>query len=51
MMLSIYYDEIEADTEEEANEIAKTRAEEDIDWNNCECNVDKATVYSCWKEE
>ncbi len=51
MMLSIDYDDIEADTEEEANEIAKTRAAEDIDWNNCECDVDGVTVYYCREEK
>lgn len=31
MSLSIDYDDIEADTKEEAEEIAKTRVSEDID--------------------
>lgn len=48
--LTIDYDDIEADTAEEAEEIAKGRAAEDIDYNNCECDEDY-TVYSCYTEE
>lgn len=44
--LSIGYDDIEADSREEAEEIAKDRAEEDIDWNNAE--FDGAIVYTCY---
>ena len=44
MSLSIDYDDIEADAKEEAEEIAKTRASEDIDYNNCDCEVDNITV-------
>lgn len=51
MSLSIDYDDIEADTKEEAEEIAKTRASEDIDYNNCDCEVDNMSVWSSFKEE
>lgn len=51
MCLSIDYDDIEADTEEEAREIAKNKALEDIDYNNCDCDVDHLTVYSSFEEE
>lgn len=51
LQLSINYDDIEADTQCEAEQIARDRALEDIDWNNCECDVDNPIVYSCYKEE
>lgn len=51
LQLSIDYDDIEADTREEVEQIAKDRALEDIDWNNCDCDVDNPIVYSCYKEE
>lgn len=51
LQLSIDYDDIEADTEEEAIQIAKDRALEDIEWNNCECDVDNPIVYSCYEED
>ena len=51
MSLSIDYDDIEADAKEEAEEIAKTRASEDIDYNNCDCEVDNMTVWSSFKED
>ena len=47
--LSIDYDDIEADTREEAEELAKERAVEDIDFNNA--YWDEAygvTVYTAW---
>ena len=47
--LSIDYDDIEADTEEEAKEIAKERALEDIDFNNA--TFDGVTVYCAWPDE
>lgn len=42
--LTVYigYDDIEADSREEAEQIAKDRALEDIDYNNCDAD-DKAT--------
>lgn len=51
MSLSIDYDGIIAETKEEAEEIAKTRASEDIDYNNCDCEVDNMTVWSSFKED
>ena len=51
LRLSIDYDDIEADTREEAEQIAKDRALEDIDWNNCYCDVNNPIVYSCYEEE
>lgn len=51
VLLSIDYDDIEADTKEEAEEIAKARASEDIDYNNCDCEVDSMSVWSSFKEE
>ena len=50
LQLSIDYDDIEADTEEEAIQIAKDKALEDIVWNNCECDADNPIVYSCYEE-
>lgn len=50
LQLSIDYDDIEADTWEEAERIAKNRALEDIDWNNCEC-ITEPIIYSCYEEE
>ncbi len=50
LQLTIDYDDIEADTEAEAIQIAKDRALEDIDWNNCDCD-ENPIVYSCYKEE
>ena len=50
--LSIDYDDIEADSEEEAKEIAKARALEDIDFNNAELDeYGGVTVYCAWPEE
>ena len=46
----IGYDDIEADSREEAEQIAKDRALEDIDYNNCDAD-DKATVYSCYETD
>lgn len=51
LQLTIDYEDIEADTEAEAIQIAKDRALEDIDWNNCDCDVDNSIVYSCYEEE
>lgn len=36
---------------EEAEQIAKDRALEDIDWNNCECDTGNPIVYCCYKED
>lgn len=48
--LTVYidYDDIEADSKEEAEQIAKDRALEDIDYNNCDAD-DEATVYSSFE--
>lgn len=51
MKLSIDYDDIEADTKEEAEEIAKMRALEDIDYNNCDCEIDNMNIWSSFKED
>lgn len=48
MTLSIYYDDIEADTKEEARQIAEDMAREDIDYNNAEEIVVRAHV---WEDE
>ena len=49
MSLSIDYDE--ADTKEKAEEIAKSKALEDIDYNNCDCDTGYPIVYCCLEEE
>ena len=51
LQLSIDYDDIEADTEAEAIQIAKDRALEDIEWNNCDCDTSNPIVYYCKEEE
>ena len=47
--LTIDYDDIEADSREEAEQIAKERAEEDVDYNNAEW--DGITIYCAWTDE
>ena len=47
--LTIDYDDIEADDQEEAERIARERAEEDVDYNNAEWSG--TTVYCAWTEE
>ncbi|MDF2543466.1 MAG: hypothetical protein K0S47_3184 [Herbinix sp.] len=49
MNLSINYDDIEADSKEEAEEIAKEKAKEDIEYNNC--NADEPIVYCSYENE
>nr|DAK35600.1 MAG TPA: hypothetical protein [Caudoviricetes sp.] len=49
--LSIDYDDIEADTKEKAEEIAKSKALEDINCNNCDCDTGYPIVYYCLEEE
>lgn len=44
--LYIEYEDIEADSEEEAKEIAINNAREDIDFNNCDCEDDYSAY--CW---
>ena len=36
---------------DEAEQIAKDRALEDIDYNNCECDTSNPIVYCCYKED
>ena len=47
LQLTIDYDDIEADTEAEAIQIAKERALEDIEWNNCDCDASNPIVFMC----
>ena len=50
--LTIDYDDIEADTREEAEEIARERAIEDIDFNNASFDEDYGTtIYCAYPEE
>lgn len=50
--LSIDYDDIEADSEEEAKEIAKERALEDVDFNNAALDeYSGITVYCAWSAD
>lgn len=49
LTLNIDYDDIEADTEEEAKKIAENRAYEDVDFNNCNC-TDDASAW-CWQSD
>lgn len=51
LQLTIDYDDIEADTEAEAIQIAKDRALEDIEWNNSDCDASNPIVYYCQEEE
>lgn len=51
LQLTIDYDDIEADTKAEAIQIAKERALEDIEWNNCDCDASNPIVYYCQEEE
>lgn len=48
LRLSIDYDGIEADTQEEAEEIAIEKALEDIDYNNASCDESDIIVYTAW---
>jgi hypothetical protein len=47
--LTIDYDDIEADSREEAERIAKERAEEDVSFNNAEWGG--TIVYCAWSDE
>lgn len=40
LTLNIDYEGIEADAKEEAEQIAKNKAFEDVDYNNCDCSDD-----------
>lgn len=50
LQLHIDYDDIEADDREEAEAIAKERALEDIDYNNCTCDTSDPIVYCAYSE-
>lgn len=50
LRLSIDYDNIEADTREEAEELAIGMALEDIDYNNATCDESDIIVYASWPE-
>lgn len=50
--LSIDYNDIEAEDEEEAKQIARLRAEEDVDFNNAELDeYGRITVYCAWSDD
>lgn len=49
LSLTIDYEDIEADTQEEAERIARDKAEEDIDWNNAE--LDRTIVYCAFEND
>ena len=48
LRLAIDYDDIEADTQEEAESIAIERALEDIDYNNASCDESDVIIYAAW---
>lgn len=50
MTVTIDYEDIEADSEEEARQIAEDMAREDIDYNNC--NAEESSVHAfVWESE
>lgn len=49
--LSIDYDDIEADTREEAESIAKELALEDVDFNNAYLDETGLIIYTAWPNE
>ena len=50
--LNIDYDDIEADSKEEAKQIARVRALEDVDFNNAALDeYSGITVYCAWSDE
>jgi hypothetical protein len=49
--LSIEYDDIEAETQEDAEEIAIERALEDVDYNNASCDENDTIVYASWSND
>lgn len=52
LRLTIDYDDIEADSQEEAEAIAKERIIEDIDFNNAEFDeYGGITVYCAWSDD
>lgn len=48
LRLYIDYDDIEAETQEEAEEIAIEKALEDVDYNNASCDESDVIVYAAW---
>lgn len=51
LRLTIDYDDIEAESQEEAEEIAKEKALEDIDYNNCDCDTNDPIIYCSYPNE
>lgn len=50
MTVTIDYEDIEAESEEEAKKIAEDMAREDIDYNNC--SAEESSVYAfVWESE
>lgn len=49
LTIDYYNGEIEADTKEEAERIAKDKALEDIDYNNCSCDCEP--IASVWTDD
>jgi hypothetical protein len=49
--LNIDYDDIEADSREEAERIAKERAAEDVDFYNAYTDEYGINVYCAWSDE
>lgn len=47
--LSIHYDDIEAESKEEAEKIAIERAQEDIEFNNCDAG--EPDCWCCYESE
>jgi len=45
------YDDIEAETQEDAEAIAIEKALEDVDYNNASCDESDVIVYAAWPEE
>ena len=51
LRLTTDYDDIEAETQEEAEEIAIEKALEDIDYNNASCDESDVIVYAAWSAD
>lgn len=49
--VSIDYDDIEANDREEAESIAKDRAMEDIEVQNCDIDIDDPIIYCAYSNE
>lgn len=50
MTVTIDYEDIEADSEEEAKKIAEDMAREDIDYNNCNAEEESVTAF-VWTDD